>query len=158
VERANGIVKSTCEAFHPSRFLLGRQEAIHLKSSDFRDGTLMARAFRSGVETKKKVRIPLRHRVWQPIRDLQSLTTRAQRTGKGMGPLTEVPALVRIEDEHWIFERIDQATLNQLSHRLIVADEEGEQILGVTENFQVALEVAKRMAEVDQRVVMIQPL
>jgi|TARA_X000001036_G_scaffold71719_2_gene63070 hypothetical protein len=75
-----------------------------------------------------------------------------------MGPLVEVPALVRIEDEHWIFERIDESTLNRLSHRLIVADEHGEQTLGVTENFQVALQVAKRMAEVEQRVVMIQPL
>ena len=118
----------------------------------------MARAFRSGVETNKKVRMPLRHRVWQPIRDLQSLTIRAQRTGKGMGPLVEVPALVRIEDEHWIFERIDQSTLNQLTHRLVVAGEHGEQTLGVTENLHVALEVAKRMAELEQRVVMIQPL
>ena len=118
----------------------------------------MARAFRSGVETNKKVRMPLRHRVWQPIRDLQSLTTRAERTGKGMGPLVEVPALVRIEDEHWIFERIDESTLNRLSHRLILADENGEQTLGVTENLQIALQVAKRMAEVEQRVVMIQPL
>lgn len=75
-----------------------------------------------------------------------------------MGPLVEVPALVRIEDEHWIFERIDESTLNRLSHRLILADENGEQILGVTENLQIALQVAKRMAEVEQRVVMIQPL
>ncbi len=150
--------KTAREPLHPSRFLLGQQEAIHSKSSDFRDGTLMARAFRSGVETNKKVRMPLRHRVWQPIRDLQSLTTRAQRTGKGMGPFVEVPALVRIEDEHWIFERIDQSTLNQLTHRLVVAGEHGEQTLGVTENLHVALEVAKRMAELEQRVVMIQPL
>jgi hypothetical protein len=75
-----------------------------------------------------------------------------------MGPLVEVPALVRIEDEHWIFERIDESTLNRLSHRLILADENGEQTLGVTENLQIALQVAKRMAEVEQRVVMIQPL
>lgn len=75
-----------------------------------------------------------------------------------MGPLVEVPALVRIEDEHWIFERIDESTLDRLSHRLILADENGEQTLGVTENLQIALQVAKRMAEVEQRVVMIQPL
>jgi hypothetical protein len=75
-----------------------------------------------------------------------------------MGPLVEVPALVRIENEHWIFERIDQTTLNQLTHRLVVANEHGEQTLGVTENLNVALEVAKRMAELEQRVVMIQPL
>ena len=151
-------MKTARGPYHPSRFLLVQQEAIQFKSSDFRDGTLMARAFRSGVETNKKVRMPLRHRVWKPIRDLQSLTTRAQRTGKGMGPLVEVPALVRIENEHWIFERIDQSTLNQLTHRLVVADEHGEQTLGVTENLHVALEVAKRMAELEQRVVMIQPL
>ena len=80
----------------------------------------MARAFRAGVEPNRKLRMPLRQRLWRPVRDLASLTSRAERVGQQMGPLTEVPALVRIENEHWIFERIEASTLYQLTHRLVL--------------------------------------
>ena len=129
-----------------------------LKSSDFRDGTLMARAFRAGVEPRRKLRMPLRQRLWRPVQDLASLTSRAQRIGEQMGPLTEVPALVRIENEHWIFERIEAATLQELTHRLVLQTSDGQEVLGVTEDLSTALEVARCMAENDQRVVLIQPL
>ena len=129
-----------------------------MKSSDFRDGTLMARAFRAGIEPTRKLRMPLRQRLWQPVRDLASLTSRAERIGQQMGPLTEVPALVRIENEHWIFERIEASTLYELTHRLILQTDDGEEVLGVTEDLSTALEVARCMAENDQRVVLIQAL
>ena len=129
-----------------------------LESSDFRDGTLMARAFRAGVEPTRKLRMPLRQRLWQPVRDLTSLTSRAERVGQQMGPLTEVPALVRIENEHWIFERIEASTLYELTHRLVLQTDDGEEVLGVTEDLSTALEVARCMAENDQRVVLIQAL
>ena len=129
-----------------------------MKSSDFRDGTLMARAFRAGVEPTRKLRMPLRQRLWQPVRDLASLTSRAERVGQQMGPLTEVPALVRIENEHWIFERIEASTLYELTHRLVIQTDDGEEVLGVTEDLSTALEVARCMAENDQRVVLIQAL
>ena len=129
-----------------------------MKSSDFGDGTLMARAFRAGVEPTRKLRMPLRQRLWQPVRDLASLTSRAERVGQQMGPLTEVPALVRIENEHWIFERIEASTLYELTHRLVLQTDDGEEVLGVTEDLSTALEVARCMAENDHRVVLIQAL
>jgi len=129
-----------------------------MKSSDFRDGTLMARAFRAGVEQHRKVSMPLRRRMWKPVRDLASLTTRTERVSEQMGPSVEVPALVRIENEHWVFERIEEATLNKLTHRLVLPSEEGDRILGVTEDFSTAIEVARCMAENDGKVVMIQPI
>jgi hypothetical protein len=129
-----------------------------LKSSDFRDGTLMARAFRAGIESNRKVSMPLRRRLWQPARDLASLTTRAEQTGQQMGPLVDVPALVRIENEHWIFERIEELTLYNLTHRLVVHSDDGEHVLGVTEGFSTALAVAQSMAEHDNKVVLIQPI
>ena len=129
-----------------------------MKSSDFRDGTLMARAFRAGVEPRRKLRIPLRQRLWRPTRDLASLTSRTERIGQQMGPLTEVPALVRIENEHWIFERIEASTLRELTHRLIVQTSDGEEVLGVTEDLSTALEVARCMAANDNQVVLIQAL
>ena len=118
----------------------------------------MARAFRAGVEPNRKVRMPLRRRLWQPVRDLASLTTRAERVGQQMGPLVEVPSLVRIENEHWIFERIEEATLYNLTHRLVLQTDQGEEVFGVTEDLSTALEVAKCMAENDRRVVLIQAI
>ena len=118
----------------------------------------MARAFRAGVEPNRKVRMPLRRRLWQPVRDLASLTTRAERVGQQVGPLVEVPSLVRIENEHWIFERIEEATLYNLTHRLVLQTDQGEEVFGVTEDFSTALEVAKCMAENDRRVVLIQAI
>lgn len=118
----------------------------------------MARAFRAGVESTNKIRMPLRRRIWQPVRDLQSLTSRAKRSSQTMGPLVEVPSLVRIENEHWVFERIDEETLRGLSHQLVVQGESSSTVIGVTENFSTAVEVAKCMAEYDQRVILIQPL
>jgi hypothetical protein len=129
-----------------------------MKSSDFRDGTLMARAFRAGVEQHRKVTMPLRRRMWKPVRDLASLTTRTERVSEQMGPSVEVPALVRIENEHWVFERIEEATLYNLTHRLVLPSEEGDRILGVTEDFSTAIEVARCMAENDGKVVMIQTI
>ena len=121
-------------------------------------GPTMARAFRAGVEPRRKLRMPLRKRIWRPSRDLASLTSRAERIGQQMGPLTEVPALVRIENEHWIFERIEASTLHELTHRLVEQTVDGEEVVGVTKNLTTALEVARCMAERDQRVVLIQPL
>ena len=121
-------------------------------------GPTMARAFRAGVEPQRKLRMPLRQRIWRPSRDLASLTSRAERIGQQMGPLTEVPALVRIENEHWIFERIEASILHELTHRLVVQTADGEEVVGVTENLSTALEVARCMAEREQRVVLIQPL
>lgn len=118
----------------------------------------MARAFREGVEEKKKMKMTIRQRFWKPMRKFESLTSRATQIRQSMGPIVDVPALVRIEDEHWVFERIDEATLQHLTHRLVLHSEEGETTLGVTADFETALQVAKCMAEQQQKVVMIRSL
>ncbi|MGB2155592.1 MAG: hypothetical protein ACPHZ4_01175, partial [Candidatus Poseidoniaceae archaeon] len=60
----------------------------------------------------------MRQRRWQPLRDLAGLEARTKTIEQSMGPLVDVPALVRIEDEKWVFERIDEQVLHQLTHRL----------------------------------------
>lgn len=118
----------------------------------------MVRNVRAGANTQRTRHTPQHKVAWQPIEDLALLSLRAIRTGAEMGPLVDVPALVRIEDEHWIFERIEESTLTQLTHRLILHTDEGEQVFGVTKDFTTAIEVAKYMAERDQRTVLIQAL
>ena len=70
----------------------------------------MTRAFRGGIDSRKKVRAPTRIRNWNPIRDLRGLKTRTTAIGNEMGPLIDVPAMIRIEDEHWVFERVEAGT------------------------------------------------
>ena len=123
-----------------------------------RDGTLMTRAFRDGIENKRKVRAPVRMRTWNPIKDLRGLKSRTTVIGNQMGPLVDVPAMIRIEDEHWVFERIEDGILKNLTHRLIVHDSEGEKTLGATADLKTAMQVAQRMAAKENKIIMIKPL
>ena len=118
----------------------------------------MTRAFRDGVEQKKRVRAPVRMRNWNPIRDLRGLKARTTQTCNQMGPLVDVPAMIRIENEHWVFERIDQGVLTNLTHRLIIHDSEGQRTLGATENLNTAMQVAQKMATIENKIIMIKPL
>jgi len=118
----------------------------------------MTRAFRDGVEQNKRVRAPVRMRNWNPIRDLRGLKARTTQTGNQMGPLVDVPAMIRIENEHWVFERIDQGVLTNLTHRLIIHDSEGQRTLGATENLNTAMQVAQKMATIENKIIMIKPL
>lgn len=118
----------------------------------------MTRAFRDGVENKRKIRAPVRMRTWNPIKDLRGLKARTTVTGNQMGPLVDVPAMIRIENEHWVFERIEDGVLKNLTHRLIVHDSEGEKTLGATEDLKTAMQVAQRMATKENKIIMIKPL
>ena len=118
----------------------------------------MGRAFREGVSQEKKVSMRTKKRSWKPLADLQGLSGRTKSIGTDMGPLVEVPAMVRIENEQWIFERISQETLSHLTHRLIVHEIEGPRTLGATLDLDTAMQVAQGMARTEGSVVLIEPL
>ena len=124
----------------------------------FLDGMGMSRAFRAGVDNNRRIKAPTRQRRWQPLRDLAGLEARTKTVEQSMGPLIDVPALVRIEDEKWVFERIDQDVLHQLTHRLVLHEEEGTRTIGATLNLASAMHVAKCMAEQEQKIVLIRPM
>ena len=131
---------------------------VQLEISGFLDGMGMSRAFRAGVEKNRRIKAPTRQRRWQPLRDLAGLEARSRTVGQTMGPLVDVPALVRIEDEKWVFERIDEDVLHQLTHRLVLHEEEGTRTIGATINLASAMHVAKCMAEQEQKIVLIRPM
>ena len=124
----------------------------------FLDGMGMSRAFRAGAEKRRKVKTTAQQRSWQPLRELAGLESRTQSLGTEMGPLVDVPALVRIEDEKWVFEQIDQEVLHHLTHRLILHEEEGSRTIGATVSLASAMHVAKCMAEQEQKIVLIRPM
>ena len=124
----------------------------------FLDGMGMSRAFLAGVEKRRKVKTTVQQRSWQPLRDLAGLESRTQSIGTEMGPLVDVPALVRIENEKWVFEQIDPEVLHHLTHRLILHEEEGSRTIGATVSLASAMHVAKCMAEQEQKIVLIRPM
>ncbi|MBJ64212.1 MAG: hypothetical protein CMB55_05410 [Euryarchaeota archaeon] len=121
-------------------------------------GILMGRAFRDGVSQDKKVRMRVKRRSWKPLADLQGLSGRTRSTGSEMGPLVDVPAMVRIENEQWVFERISQETLTHLTHRLIIHEADGPRTLGATLDLETAMQIAQGVARTDGSVVLIEPL
>lgn len=123
-----------------------------------RMGILMGRAFTDGVSQENKVTLRTRKRSWKPLTDLQGLSGRTKAIGNDMGPLVDVPAMVRIENEKWIFERISQETLTHLTHRLIIHESEGPRTLGATLDLETAMQVAQGMARNEGSVVLIEPL
>jgi hypothetical protein len=66
--------------------------------------------------------------------------------------------MVRIEDEHWVFERIEEGVLQNLTHKLILHEDDGQKVIGATVGMETAMKVAKCMAMKEHRIVMIQPL
>ena len=121
-------------------------------------GILMGRAFRDGVGQDSRLRMQSRSRNWKPLTDLQGLSTRSNDIASDMGPLVDVPAMVRIENERWVFERISQEVLNHLTHRLIIHENEGSRTLGATLDLATAMTVAQGMARTEGSVVLIEPI
>ena len=118
----------------------------------------MGRAFTEGVSKENKLKLTTRKRSWKPLADLQGLSGRTRETGTDMGPLTDVPSMVRIENEKRIFERVSQETLSHLTHRLIIHESEGPRTLGATLDLETAMQVAQGMARTEGSVVLIEPL
>lgn len=122
------------------------------------DGDPMGRAFREGVSKEKRIVMKPKRRSWKPLADLQGLTTRTDMVAKEMGPLVEVPAMVRIENDKWVFERISEETLMHLTHRLVIHENQGPRTLGATLDLETAMQVAQGMAINEGSVVLIEPL
>ena len=122
------------------------------------DGDPMGRAFREGVSKEKRIVMKPKRRSWKPLADLQGLTTRTDMVAKEMGPLVEVPAMVRIENDKWVFERISEETLLHWTHRLVIHENQGPRTLGATLDLETAMRVAQGMAMSEGTVVLIEPL
>lgn len=122
------------------------------------DGDPMGRAFREGVSKENRLVMKAKTRSWKPLADLQGLTTRTDIVAKEMGPLVEVPAMVRIENDKWVFERISEETLMHLTHRLVIHENQGPRTLGATLDLETAMQVAQGMAINDGSVVLIEPI
>ncbi len=118
----------------------------------------MGRAFREGIEDSRKIDATTPVRKWRPLDRLRGLTNRTKHIQQAMGPLVDVPAMIRIEDEKWVFERISAEVISQLTHRLVLHSPEGMKTIGATTDITTAVKVAKKMAQTEGKVVLIAPI
>ena len=121
-------------------------------------GILMGRAFREGIADSRKIGATTPVRKWRPLDRLRGLTNRTKHIGQSIGPLVDVPAIIRIEDEKWVFERISEEVISQLSHRLVLHSPRGMKTIGATTDISTAVNVAKKMAQKEGKIVLIAPI
>lgn len=118
----------------------------------------MARAFRAGIDEKRRIQAPITQRAWKNLNDLRGLTQRSADAESSMGELVKIPALIRIQGENWVFERCDEEVLKSITHKLVIHSSTEKKVIGGTIGIRSALDVAKRMADENGEVVLIQPL
>ena len=118
----------------------------------------MGRAFREGVEDSRKIDATTPVKRWRPLDRLSGLTNRTKNIQQSMGPLVDVPAMIRIENEKWVFERISEGVISQLTHRLVLHSPHGMKAIGATTDISTAVNVAKKMAQTEGKIVLIAPI
>ena len=92
----------------------------------------------------------------EATRKLVGLVKRATKNGSEHGPLTQVEALITIDQEEWVWQVVDRDVLEVLSHRLVFESSAGKrrEIL-MTAGIDAAMDAAARIVELDGGCVLI---
>ena len=113
-------------------------------------------AFHAARERAEKTRevFNASHQVRDELRTLQE---RAQGSQVDQGPLVPVEAELEVEDEEWIYQSVDDSTLEELSHRVVLKTDAGERReLFCTRTLDEAVNAASRIVEFSDGVVLIE--
>lgn len=96
--------------------------------------------------------------MWNPLEDLKTLKQRTEQTTSEIMGQRILPPLIRIEAEHWVFEKVDGAEFNKLKHKLILQHDGDQTTLGATIDIDTALYVAGKIAEREGKVVLVEAM
>ena len=125
------------------------------------DGKNMGRAFREGVSPGRRVvTIERDQRFELAISEgrLSHLWKRATRSNRTKQEKIEVPAMLTIEDDQWVWQQVSPEVLVGLTHRLVVPGDKRGRTLGCTADFKTAHAYANHMAITRGQVVLIERL
>jgi porphobilinogen deaminase len=100
----------------------------------------------------------------QQIDDAKELRTqfkdiheRAVESQVEQGPLVPVEAQMEVEDDDWVYQSIDEETLRELSHRVILQTSAGKRkVLFETQNLDEAMDCAARIVEFSDGCVLVE--
>ena len=100
----------------------------------------------------------------QQIVDAKDLRTqfkdiheRAVESQVEQGPLVPVEAQMEVEDDDWVYQSIDEETLRELSHRVVLQTSAGKRkVLFETQNLNEAMDCAARIVEFSDGCVLVE--
>lgn len=100
----------------------------------------------------------------QQIDDAKELRTqfkdiheRAVESQVEQGPLVPVEAQMEVEDDDWVYQSIDEETLRELSHRVVLQTSAGKRkVLFETQNLTEAIDCAARIVEFSDGCVLVE--
>jgi hypothetical protein len=95
---------------------------------------------------------------WNPLEDLKTLKQRTQKTTSEMMGQPQIPPLIRIENDHWVFEKVDGNLLKDLKHKLVLKIGLESTTLGATKDLDTALFVAGKIAEQEGKIVLVESM
>jgi hypothetical protein len=73
------------------------------------------------------------------------------------GPLVPVEAQMEIEDDDWVYQSVDEETLRELSHRVVLQTSAGKRkVLFETQNLNEAMDCAARIVEFSDGCVLVE--
>ena len=89
----------------------------------------------------------------------KKLVERARNNSSEQGPLIPLEALVTVENDEWIWKKVDRKVLKNLSHRLVLQNSNGyrREIL-MTSNMDNAMDAASIIVDLDGGCVLIETL
>jgi len=73
------------------------------------------------------------------------------------GPLVPVEAQVEVVEDDWVYQSIDEETLRELSHRVVLQTSAGKRkVLFETQNLNEAMDCAARIVEFSEGCVLVE--
>ena len=82
---------------------------------------------------------------------------RAVESRVDQGPLVPVEAQMEIEDDDWVYQSVDEDTLRELSHRVVLQTSAGKRkVLFETQNLNEAMDCAARIVEFSDGCVLVE--
>tara|TARA_B100001250_G_scaffold124281_2_gene105642 strand:- start:14976 stop:15362 length:387 start_codon:yes stop_codon:yes gene_type:complete len=97
--------------------------------------------------------------IFGATKKLVELVERARDNSSEQGPLIPIEALVTVENDEWIWKKVDRKALENLSHRLVLQNSNGfrREIL-MTSNIDNAMDAASIIVDLDGGCVLIETL
>lgn len=121
----------------------------------------MGRAFREGIAPELRVATSMKQQKLDLAVGegrLSKLWHRSNINLEGQGIVVDVPAMLTIENDEWVWQQVSEDILAGLSHRVVLHDEHSPQTLGCVEDFKMAIAYANYLAQTKGQVVLIEPI
>ena len=75
------------------------------------------------------------------------------------GPLVPVEAQLEVEEDDWVYQTVDEETLNELGHRVVLQTSAGtRKVLFETKNLNEAMDCAARIVEFSDGCVLVETI